>query len=261
MEVSLGQFVKMNILMWNCRGMLNHRPSIMVITETRVGGDRVRRIIEGLPFDRSITTNTIGFAGGLWLLWKKEDAELLLGYFNEIPCGEDKYRGRQVNINRALEFKECIDNCNMIDLGFVGLKYTWINKRPIADLILERIDRYFANPGWHIMYPKAVVTHLPRTFYDHHPVLVELNRPFPNATNRPFQKVRKWNMEVFGNVFAKKRRVLARINGVQKSLAISPNESLLRLEKQLIEEYASILLQEEEFWALKSRLNAAPFGD
>ena len=57
---------------------VNHRRSIMVITKTKVGGDRAGRIIEGLPFDGSITTDTIGFAGGLWLLWKKEDAEVNL---------------------------------------------------------------------------------------------------------------------------------------------------------------------------------------
>ena len=35
----------------------------------------------------------------------------------------------------------------------------------------------------------------------------------------------------------------------------------MRLENQLIEEYSSILLQEEEFWAFKSRINIAAFGD
>ena len=35
----------------------------------------------------------------------------------------------------------------------------------------------------------------------------------------------------------------------------------MRLEDYLIEEYSSILLQEEEFWALKSRINVATFGD
>lgn len=68
----------MNILMWNCKGALNlnfkrrvfetvmnHRPLIMVITETKVGGERARKIIEGLPFDGFITTDTIGYAGGL----------------------------------------------------------------------------------------------------------------------------------------------------------------------------------------------------
>ena len=49
---------QMNILLWNCRGVLNvdfkrriyemaisHFPSIMVVTETRVGGERAARII------------------------------------------------------------------------------------------------------------------------------------------------------------------------------------------------------------------------
>ena len=80
-EVPLSQFVKMNILLWNCRGALNvdfkrrifeitinHHPSILVVIETRVGGDSATRIIEDLPFDGYITTDTIGYAGGLWIL-------------------------------------------------------------------------------------------------------------------------------------------------------------------------------------------------
>ena len=90
-EILMGQFVKMNILMWNCRGALNpdfkrrvfemavnHRPLIMVITETRVGGSRAEKIIEALPFDGFITMETIGYAGGLWILWRREDAEVNL---------------------------------------------------------------------------------------------------------------------------------------------------------------------------------------
>lgn len=88
-EVSLGQFVAMNILMWNCRGALNpdfkrqifemavnHNLTIMVIIETRVRGDRAERIIDDLPFDGFITTETIGYARGLWVLWKKEEADI-----------------------------------------------------------------------------------------------------------------------------------------------------------------------------------------
>ena len=90
-EVLIGQFVQMNILMWNCKGALNpdfkrrifemtvnHRPSIMVITETRVGGDRAEDIISGLPFDGFITTDTIGYASGLWVLWNKDDVDISL---------------------------------------------------------------------------------------------------------------------------------------------------------------------------------------
>ena len=85
--------------------------------------------------------------------------------------------------------------------------------------------------------------------------------PLKVATTVFTKKVRKWNYEVFGNHFTRKKRVLARLNGTQKALVDNPTKSLMRLENQLIEEYSSILLQEEEFWALKSRINVAAFGD
>lgn len=87
------------------------------------------------------------------------------------------------------------------------------------------------------------------------------DRPLPSAISDFTTRVKKWNYEVFGNLFARKRRVLARLNGGKKSLACNLSESLLRLENLLIEEHAMIKLQEEKFWALKSRLNAAAFGD
>ena len=219
----------------------------------------------------------------------------MVGDFKELLCAEDKFGGSQININRTMAFKTCLDSCNFVDLGFAGPKFTWSSKRKITDLILERIDRCFANPLWRILYPKAVVTHLPRTFSDHHSVLIELSRLISHSLNKPFQfqsmwlvhqdfprivkeawlennslplaisnfttKVMKWNREVFGNIFAKKRRMLAKLNGAQKALADRPNDFLVCLEKQLLDECALILLQEEEHWALKSRLNAATYGD
>ena len=79
----------MNILMWNCRGALNtnfkrrvlemtvnHFPAIMVITETRVKGDRAMKIIEDLSFDGFFVTDTIRYAGGLLLLWNKDEVDI-----------------------------------------------------------------------------------------------------------------------------------------------------------------------------------------
>ena len=74
-------FKIMNILIWNCRGAMKpqfrktvmdlvnwHRPLIMVITETRMSGAKADKIIETLPFDGVVVADTIGFAGGIWLL-------------------------------------------------------------------------------------------------------------------------------------------------------------------------------------------------
>ena len=107
----------------------------------------------------------------------------MLGDFNEILCGNDKMGGRQINMYRALEFKSCLDDYNFLDLGFSGPKYTWTNDRQVTDLILECIDRCFANPAWRLLFPEASVTHLPRVFSNHCPVLLEVSRPPPPATD------------------------------------------------------------------------------
>ena len=111
---------------------------------------------------------------------------LLLGDFNEILSSENKFGGRSINLNRALDFKECLDTCSLLDLGFSGPKFTWSNLRQVSNLILERIDRCFANPSWRLLYPEASVTHLPRVFSDHCPVILELSKPPLASINRPF---------------------------------------------------------------------------
>ena len=47
--------------------------------------------------------------------------------FNEPLSGDDKFGGRVVNSSRSLLFKECLDKCNMVDLGFSGPRFTWTN--------------------------------------------------------------------------------------------------------------------------------------
>ncbi|KAL0009525.1 hypothetical protein SO802_011027 [Lithocarpus litseifolius] len=78
-----------NILVWNCRGSLkpsfqihvrelchNHDPAIMIIMETRIGSERASDITSRLPFDGAIHTDTIGLAGGLWILWNSDKVSI-----------------------------------------------------------------------------------------------------------------------------------------------------------------------------------------
>lgn len=57
---------------------VNYNPTIMVIIETRVGGDRAKRIIAELLFYGFICTETIGYVGGLWVLWENDEVEVIL---------------------------------------------------------------------------------------------------------------------------------------------------------------------------------------
>ena len=66
---------------------------------------------------------------------------LIMGDFNEVVSGREKFGDNRVNVCRATKFNNFMDSCNMIDLGFVGLRFTWTNKRGLDGLILERLDR------------------------------------------------------------------------------------------------------------------------
>ena len=67
----------MNIIAWNCRGVLNpefqnhvrelvqnHNLAMLIVMESRIGGDRTKEITNRLPFDEAIHTETIGYALG-----------------------------------------------------------------------------------------------------------------------------------------------------------------------------------------------------
>ena len=53
---------------------------------------------------------------------------------------------------------------------------------------------------------------------------------------------------MFGNLFKRKRRLLARVAGVQRKLAMKPNSDLIRLDKKLKGELDQVLKQNEIFW-------------
>ena len=77
--------VSMNIIVGNCRGahspnfgcdiadlVKDYLPTMMIVTKTRVGGERAKTITDRLLFDGAIQADTMGYAGGIWLLWNSD---------------------------------------------------------------------------------------------------------------------------------------------------------------------------------------------
>ncbi|KAL4649917.1 hypothetical protein ACB092_01G049100 [Castanea dentata] len=77
----------------------------------------------------------------------------------------------------------------------------------------------------------------------------------PVAINNFITKAKLWNKEHFGNIFHRKKRASARLQGVQVVLANRPNNFLVDLEKALRAELTEISKQEEEFWSMKARIS------
>lgn len=49
---------------------------MLVVMETRVGGNRAKEIIDRLHFDGSVYADTIGYSSGLWLLWDSDRVDV-----------------------------------------------------------------------------------------------------------------------------------------------------------------------------------------
>lgn len=76
---------------------------------------------------------------------------------------------------RTFAFKSCMDDCNLMDFGFEGPRFTWTNKRENGHLIFEPLDRALCTPDQCEHYPESTIYHLPRTRSDHAPILFHLD--------------------------------------------------------------------------------------
>ena len=112
---------------------------------------------------------------------------IIAGDFNEVLPDNNKFGGKAVNANRSLLFKDCLDSCNMVDLGFSRLSFTWSNRRGVRSLIQERLDRFFVNLDWCTLYPNARVSHLTHVHSDHCPVLLDFEPGVDIKLNKPFK--------------------------------------------------------------------------
>lgn len=46
------------------------------------------------------------------------------------------------------DFRRVVDDCNLIDIGYDGVKYTWCGSREVNNIICERLDRFWSNKKW-----------------------------------------------------------------------------------------------------------------
>ncbi|KAL5742374.1 hypothetical protein ACOSP7_029106 [Xanthoceras sorbifolium] len=298
-----------------------YRFEVLAVLEPRISGPRALSVANKLGFSSKFIVDADGFSGGLWLLWNSPSVSLevvassrhtitfylnlirgcfvgpwvVLGDFNEITHLAEKKEGRACFSDTG--FRDWINANCLVDLGFVGQKFTWMTKRGVNDDIWCRLDRAVCSIDWRMMFPEGFVRHLPRINSDHCPIVLNLySAHIPNNSLKPFRfeamwsshaeysglvsncwtrnvgslseklnalaaNLKDWNRDSFGCIFRRKRVLLARILGIQKSLSFNYNSSLVSLEYHLSREYNDIINQEEMFWHQKSRNNWLRCGD
>lgn len=70
-------------------------------------------------------------------------------------------------------FRDVIDDPSLVNLGFVGTKFTWRGNRA-GEEIRVRLDRGMATNNWRNLFSFSRVCHLHPNKSDHLPLLVEV---------------------------------------------------------------------------------------
>lgn len=72
------------------------------------------------------------------------------------------------------QFREVIDECGFMDLGFEGSKYTWSKHFENGVSIWERLDWCLVNNSWFMKFGGSKVYHLSCTSLSHIPIFISL---------------------------------------------------------------------------------------
>ncbi|KAL8137313.1 hypothetical protein V2J09_003314 [Rumex salicifolius] len=139
-----------------------------------------------------------------------------------------------------------------------------------------------------LLWPNAKVRHLPKSGFDHTPLLLILEpRSAGNRHRRPFRfeaawlshhdfnnfleaiwtysssaspslarlrpKLLAWNRECFGNIETRKAKLFDQIDEVHNKIGVAVSDDLLAENEMLLKELDLVLSQEETLWKQKSR--------
>ncbi|XP_074297220.1 uncharacterized protein LOC141627923 [Silene latifolia] len=118
----------------------------------------------------------------------------MAGDFNCVLTPEERLRG-QSSIAEMAPFRDCLDQCGMIDIPATGSKFTWNNKQGPDSRVFSRLDRFLVNQEWLDCFPDLQAHFHPEGLFDHNPCTVSsslrecIGRP-------PFRYYNMWGQAV-----------------------------------------------------------------
>ncbi|KAK4387777.1 hypothetical protein Sango_2384300 [Sesamum angolense] len=99
---------------------------------------------------------------------------LCAGDFNEILAHSEKKGGPVRAEWQIRNFRNCLAECSLHDLGFQGATFTWCNNQQEPHTVSERLDRACASESWSCLFPDTRVHHVGSPYSDHSPLVIEL---------------------------------------------------------------------------------------
>uniref|UniRef100_A0A2N9IZ60 Reverse transcriptase domain-containing protein n=1 Tax=Fagus sylvatica TaxID=28930 RepID=A0A2N9IZ60_FAGSY len=85
---------------------------------------------------------------------------LCAGDFNKLLSGSEKWGRRPRPEHQMSQFRQVVDDCGFMDLGFTGPAYTWCNNQTGYSRVLKHLDRSLATTDWLLRFPNCLVHHM-----------------------------------------------------------------------------------------------------
>lgn len=219
---------------------------------------------------------------------------IAVGDFNSVSSAEEVSNRDTFALHRNANFNHWIFQEGLIDMGYSGARFTWMRGKSSESFKGARLDRALGSTKWMDTFPDTSIIHLPMFSSDHSPIKVVIGKGTEGPRNRFFfqatwpahedidrvvsetwtnttqitintnhiaEALSKWNRDTFGNIHAKKRKLMARLGGIQKTMVNNWHNGIVRLNKKLSLELEEVLNQEELLWYQQSRENWIRSGD
>ncbi|KAJ1283990.1 hypothetical protein BS78_03G170200 [Paspalum vaginatum] len=92
---------------------------------------------------------------------------LMMGDFNEVMWSFEHFSETPRPERQMLDFREVLSHCDLHDLGFSGLPWTYNNNQSGRHNVRVRLDRGVANAAWSASFPSSSVSHISSACSDH----------------------------------------------------------------------------------------------
>lgn len=109
---------------------------------------------------------------------------------------EDKLGGCQFTLSHSvLDLKYFLFWTCLLDLGFVGNRFTWCNSHFGRDKIDAHLDYALANESWISLFIECSISHLPKVLSDHSPILFKAGHQVVTFRPRPIFRFENFWLE------------------------------------------------------------------
>lgn len=98
----------------------------------------------------------------------------MMGDFNEVQWQIEHFSKKKRAERQMQAFRDALADCELQDIGFQGLPWTYDNKQTAERNVKVRLDRAVATQGWASMHAHHGLHHLVSSRSDHCPILLQL---------------------------------------------------------------------------------------